>query len=83
MIFVTADFVWGPDEAHYQNHRYIVSAYAYKHETLTDSESYFLEDRYMTAKKYDLEGKDDVLASEKPEILARLKRLASKGRNSP
>jgi len=66
LTFVTGDFVWGPDEAHYD---------VYKHQTLTNDESYFLEDRYMTAKKYNLEGKDDVLASEKQEILARLRRL--------
>jgi hypothetical protein len=83
LIFVTADYVWGPDEAHYDKHRYIVSAYTYKHQSLTNDESYFLEDRYMTAKRYNLEAKDDVLASEKQEVLARLKRLASERRTSP
>jgi hypothetical protein len=83
LIFVTADSEWGPDEAHYDKHRFIVSAYTYKHQALTNDESYFLEDRYMTAKKYNLEAKDDVLASEKQEILARLKRLVSNGRTSP
>jgi len=34
---------------------------------------YYLEDRYMTVRKYALE-KADVLASEKQEILARLRR---------
>ena len=64
LIFVTADFVWGPDEAHYESHRYMVSACVYKHAALTDYESYFLEDRYMTAKKYNSEaGQDEVVAS--------------------
>jgi hypothetical protein len=83
LIFVTADFVWGPDEAHYDNHRYIVSAYVYKHKALTNNASYFLEDRYMTAKKYNSDGGDDVLASEKQETLSRLKRLVSKTRAQP
>jgi hypothetical protein len=77
LIFVTADFVWGPDEAHYESHRYMVSACVYKHAALTDYESYFLEDRYMTAKKYNSEAGQDVLASEKQEILTRLQRVKS------
>ena len=69
-IFVTASFVWGPDEAHYDPHRYLVSAYVMK-----PSSYYYLEDRYMTLRKYDLEAKADILASEKQEILARLRRV--------
>jgi hypothetical protein len=83
LIFVTADFVWGPDETHYDNHRYMVSAYVNKQQALTEDESYFLEDSYMTAKKYNLDAKADVLASEKQEILTRLKRVAPKSRTTP
>jgi len=67
---VTAtSFVRGPDEAHYDPHRYLVSAYVLK-----PSSHYYLEDRYMTVRKFDLESKVDFLASEKQEILARLRR---------
>jgi hypothetical protein len=83
LIFVTADFVWGLDEAHYDKHRYVVSAYVYKHQALTNDESFFLEDRYMTAKKYNSDGGEDVLTSEKQETLSRLKRLVSKARTQP
>ncbi|HLX42985.1 MAG TPA: hypothetical protein VKR43_06100 [Bryobacteraceae bacterium] len=77
-IFVTADYVWGPDEAHSGEHRYIISAYVNVHRppSLVDDLYYYLEDRYMTARKYDLDAKADVLASEKSEILARLRRLS-------
>ena len=74
-IFVTADYVWGPDESHYSEHRYMMSAYVRKPSSLLDGRYYYLEDRYMTVHKYDLEGKADVLASERQEILARLRRL--------
>jgi hypothetical protein len=40
-----------------------------------DDSYYYLEDRYMTVRKYDLERHADVLASERQEILARLRRL--------
>jgi hypothetical protein len=75
LIFVTANYVWGPDEGHYGDHRYIISAYVLKREEIVDDPSYYLEDRYMTARKYDLEAHANILASEKPEILARLRRL--------
>jgi len=71
-IFVTADYVWGPDEAHYDAHRFIISAYVFK---AVDDPEYYLEDRFMTASKYDLDSNDDVLISEKTEILTRLRRL--------
>jgi hypothetical protein len=73
-IFVTADEVGGPDEAHYDNHRYIVSAYLRLPSTLLDGSFYYLNDQYMTVRKYDSD-KHDVLAAEKPEILARLLRV--------
>jgi hypothetical protein len=73
-IFVTADFVWGPGEAHYDEHRYVISAYVRKRELMLDGANYyFLDDRYMTARRYEGE-KANVLGSEKQEILARLKR---------
>jgi hypothetical protein len=76
LIFVTADYIRGPDEGHYGEHRYIVSAYVLKPSTMVD-DYYYLEDRYMTAHKYDLEANSnaDVLTSEKPEIIGRLRRL--------
>lgn len=72
-IFVTADFVWGPDESHYGSHRYAVSSYVLK-KWLSGDPVYGLEDRYMTARGYDYE-KAHILISEKPEIIARLRRL--------
>lgn len=76
LVFVTADFVEGLGEAHYQAHRYMVSSYAYMLDTsgLIDGPHYTLQDRYMTTRHYDLE-KDDVLASEKQEVIARLIRV--------
>jgi hypothetical protein len=74
-FFVTADYVWGPDESHYSPHRYIVSAYVQKHSSDAESSSYWLQDRYMTSRSYDLDAGADVLAAEKTEILARLRRL--------
>jgi hypothetical protein len=50
-IFVTADYVWGPDECHYSEHRYIISAYVRKPSSLLDDRYYYLEDRYMTVQK--------------------------------
>jgi hypothetical protein len=73
-IFLTAEFVQGPgpDEGHYGPHRFIISA----HFPIPDADGnfYYLQDRYMTVRKYDYE-KDDILAAEKPEILARLQRV--------
>ena len=73
-IFLTAEYVWGPDESHYGEHRYMISVYARSTSMADDLyHDYYLEDRYMTVRKYALE-KADVLASEKQEILARLRR---------
>jgi hypothetical protein len=72
-IFVTAEAVWGPDESHYGEHRYMISAYVLAPSSF-DLHRYYLEDRYMTVRRYDSE-KADVLASEKREILARLRRV--------
>jgi len=73
-IFVVADFVWGPDEAHYSPHRFIVSSYVRTHSTLLGGADYYLEDQYMTVRRYDSDGNMDILAAEKPEILERLRR---------
>ena len=72
-IFATADYVQGPDESHISEHRYIISTYARRPSTLVDGLYYYLEDQYMTVRKYS-EGAH-ILNSEKPEILARLKRV--------
>ena len=74
-MFVTADYVSGPDEAHYDKHRYMISTYVGKRSTMLGDRFYYLEDRYMTAHTYDLDGGGDILTSEKQEILARLRRL--------
>jgi len=67
-MFLTADYAWGPDEGHFGEHRYTISVYVLDHDL------YYLADRYMTVRKYDLETAD-VLGSEKHEILARLRRI--------
>ncbi len=72
-IFITADFVWGPGESHYDEHRYMVSAYL-RATASDDPGTYYLQDRYMTVRKYDVDANPDILASEKQEILARLRR---------
>ena len=63
-IFLTADFVWGPDESHYVAHRYIISAYVWRSNSIVDEMSYYLEDRYMTIRKYDLDANADILSTE-------------------
>jgi hypothetical protein len=73
-IFVTADYAWGPDESHYSPHRFIIRAYVRTHSSLIDGSYYYLDDQFMTVRKYDLDANADVLISEKPEILSRLKR---------
>jgi hypothetical protein len=74
-IFVTAEYVWGHDECHTCIHRYLISAYVLKPSSYADALFYYLEDRYMTIRKYNLDTKANVLASERQEILARLKRI--------
>jgi hypothetical protein len=80
-IFVTADFVWGGGEAHHQEHRYFIG-YVLKSFPDLDRPYYFLDDRYMTVRKYDLE-RADILAAEKPEIIARLRRVKAAAHNNP
>jgi hypothetical protein len=73
-IFLTAEAVWGSAEAHFGDHRYTISVYV----RASEDPNYWLEDRYMTVRRYDLDSKmDDVLASERLEILARLKRVVA------
>lgn len=72
-IFSTADFVWGPEESHYVAHRYIISTYVFG--LSREIDRYYLQDRYMTVHKYDLDANADILAAEKQEILTRLRRI--------
>jgi hypothetical protein len=80
-IFATADYVTGPDEAHYSEHRYIVSTYVRRPSSPLDGLYYYLEDQYMTTRKY-LENAH-ILSSEKPEIIARLKRVKAENQRHP
>lgn len=73
-IFLTADYVSGNDESHYQPHRYIVSAYLRTHSELLEGSYYFLADQYMTVRKYELRSKG-VLKAERSEILRRLRQV--------
>ena len=75
-IFVTANFVRGPEEAYWGGHRFTVSAYVLKRSCFGDDIGYYLEDRFMTARKYDWPA-DAILASEKFEITVRLQRAAA------
>lgn len=74
-FFVTADYIWGPDESHYSAHRYILSAYLLSHSSDSGTDKYGLEDRYMSFRTYNSEEDEDILGREKPEILARLQRV--------
>lgn len=78
LIFLTADFVWAADEfpydPRYVGHRYVISAYILEPSSGIESTGYYLEDRYMTVRKYDFM-KADILASERQEILTRLRRV--------
>jgi hypothetical protein len=76
LVFVTADFIWGPYESHFGEHRYMVSSYVYQWETsdLIDEPVCSLQDRYMTTRYYDSE-QGDVLKSEKSEIVSRLRKV--------
>jgi len=74
-IFLTAEYTSGPDESHYGEHRYVVSAYTLRPSSTLDDVYYWLEDQYLTVRKYNLDTNADILTSEKQEILARLKRV--------
>lgn len=75
LIFLTADYVWGADEGHLAGHRFVISSYVWKR--ILNYPTYYLDEQYMTVKKYDVDEKDDVLVSEKQEILTRLLRVKS------
>lgn len=80
LIFVTADATWGPSEAHYGPHRFIVSSYILEGTwpRPIDQDGYALEDRYMTLGKYENyepDKKTTVLDAEKSQILTRLGRV--------
>ncbi len=66
---MTADYAPGPNEGHHGEHRYIISAYFFV------GGLYYPKDRYMTVHKYDVDANEDVLGSERQEMLARLKRV--------
>lgn len=68
-IFVDSDAMWGPGEVHYGEHRYVLSIYVW------EGSNYWLADRYITSRWYDFDANDDVLGSEKAEIIARLKKV--------
>ena len=53
----------------------MISAYTRRPSSVVDELYYYLEDRYLTVRKYNLNASADILASEKQEILARLKRV--------
>ncbi len=73
-IFLTADIAQGSDQTHYGEHRYVVSSYT-RTSPPYDDDIYLLEDQFMTIRKYDPFANADILASEKQEILARLRRV--------
>ena len=74
-----AEYVWGPDESHYEDHRYIITAHVLRPSGMAEDGplAYALDDQYMTLRKYNV-GQDDksidILLTEKTEILARLRR---------
>lgn len=73
LIFLTADVVRGPGAEHNSDARFMIAAYF-----PTDSDPvYYLEDRFMTVRKYGLRSGVPVLAAEKPQILVRLKRVVA------
>jgi len=79
-IFLTAEYVFGADDGHYGEHRYVISAYVMRRSSIVDDPAYYLEDRYMTVRKYDLDANTDILTSEKREILARLARVKTESK---
>lgn len=74
-IFVLADYVWGPGELTHDPHRYMISTYVRKTTPAFDIAHYYLQDRYMTARKYDPEKRKEILTAERAEIYARLSRI--------
>lgn len=72
-ILLTADGVPGPGGEHNDDTRFLVSVYF---PTAPDP-IYYLEDQYMTVRKYGFHAGRNVLAAEKPEIMARLRRVVA------
>ncbi len=77
-MLVTADYVTGPEECRSCPHRYLVSAYLLQQSYSFPEGRYYLQDCYMTRRQYDRWAPgQDILAAEKTEILARLKKVAA------
>jgi hypothetical protein len=77
-ILVTGESVPGPEECRNCPHRYLISAYLLRRSATFPEGRYYLQDRYMTRRHYDRsDGTYDILAAEKTEILARLKKVAA------
>ncbi|HEV2202182.1 MAG TPA: hypothetical protein VGR73_20370 [Bryobacteraceae bacterium] len=78
-IFLTAERFWGPEEPHFGDFRFMVSTYLLRFRPDSESFHYDLEDQYLTARRYPTvfvgTERPSLLDSEKPEILARLKRV--------
>ena len=74
-IFLTADYVWGPEDSHSSEHRDRFTAYLFTSSSILDDRYYYLQDQFMTVSKYDPESSANVLISEKQQILARLRRV--------
>lgn len=78
-VFVTAEDYWDiGNETRDVPHRYIISSYTLAADFGFGDLHYRLGDRYMTVRRYDVD-KDDILAAEKQEILARLARVKQQG----
>ena len=60
-------------QTHYSDHRYIVSEYVRRPDDF-DILSYYRVDRFMTVRSYNDPEHDDVLGTEKQEIVTRLRR---------
>jgi len=71
-IFVTADYIFGMYESRTGLHRFILSTYRYRYSGELERSAYWLEDRFMTVRRYDIDANADVITSEKSEILRRL-----------
>jgi len=78
--FVTFDAVIGVGETSPEPHRCMVSVYVYVRPEWSDDPRYVFADQFLTVKKYDFYT-TEVLLSEKPEILSRLKRVLAEWRN--
>jgi hypothetical protein len=78
-LLTVADFVWGHGEAHFAEHHYRISTYAWS----PAIGMYARIDEYVTAKKYEgLDSRDvlNVIEGEDATLRARLKKVASQPR---